>query len=705
MSMTENDREIKKLANLMWQAKMRRKKVMLLAGCGLSKAASSGIPCLPTLIRKFCEKINRNDLCTEIDQNKAVINNILHSLYDNGEMNKEEWRDTIKWFAGEVQRAEPTDDAHKVILNLWEEGYINWIFCLNYDDLIERSFRDKYEIIRTSSDLMHFLQTLSNKLPLIKAHGDLWMMQCPKCKRYKTVPTSTPYELCREERCECGEHLEPYAAMPDSARSASKEFVNSLRNKMKEFDLIICVGFSGEYDTHITDMLEESKQFGMKICKISPSKTRLSSISDIKIDLHAEEAFPKIQETLEGIKNEKESRKGLNLDFSYALFDPIYHNIQLTEIEWKICKNPIFIELRGVYQLGLKYCKFIGARHSRFEHSLGTMQVADEIYMHLQEANDKRNADERQFLRLGALLHDIGHVCFGHLGQDTIKELGVEDFSHTKFADEVLKDSGLKDWLEKEVFFKNSYYTYNDLIKLIDGNSGIIVLDKIIDSPYDADKLEYLLRDSKMTGREYGIELDKSTFLNNIIIRNDDLLVKEEGISALERIAEARYHMYKEVYANADVRGYESLFKKVLMAWIRDKHSEEFKLGGTRWIKDFLDHDDVIMKKIKDDVDSALKEYEEKNGITFWHGGKDKLDFVKRVLDIIRGVKELPKPLVINVEVEKNVKPQDVEKTLRSLSSIEDEFRYDVIIDTYFFDPLGNLKNEPFIIKEDKKLW
>ena len=42
-----------------------------------------------------------------------------------------------------------------------------------------------------------------------------------------------------------------------------------------------------------------------------------------------------------------------------------------------------------------------------------------------------------------------------------------------------------------------------DLIRLIQGKSGIKVLEKIIKSTFDADKIEYLLRDSKMTGREY----------------------------------------------------------------------------------------------------------------------------------------------------------------------------------------------------------
>lgn len=687
---------------------MRRKKVMLLAGCGLSKAASKSIPCLPSLIKKYCEKIGRNDLCTEIDKNKAIINDILGNLSKDGEMNKKEWRDTIEEFAIEVQNANPTDPAHTSILNLWEKRYLNWIFCLNYDDLIERSFgRDKYEIIRTPSDLKRFLQTLSNKLPLIKAHGDLWMMQCPECGRYKTVPTNTPHELYREERCEyCNDGiLEPYAAMPDSARTASTKFVERLGNKIKEFDLIICVGFSGEYDTHITGMLEESQKLGTKICKIDPIETRLSYISDIKIDLYAEDAFTKIQETLEGIeagKKDKENMKGLNLAFSHTLLDSIYQAIPLTEIEWEICKNPRFRGLQWIYQLGLKYCKFIGARHSRFEHSLGTMQVADEIYMHLQEDTDKRNADERQFLRLGALLHDIGHVCFGHLGEETIKELGIKNFSHAAFADEVLMDSGLKNILED--FFKDSYYTYEDIIKLINGNSGILILDKVIDSPYDADKLEYLLRDSKMTGKEYGLELDKSTFLNNIVIRSNDLFIKEEGTSALERIAEARYHMYKEVYANADVRGYESMFKKVLKAWIRDNPSKEFKLESREWLRNFLKSDDVIMAGIKEDLDDAWKK-RKTNKATFWKGGADKLKFVKKVLDIVGGAEELPKPLLINIKAKNGSEPQYIKKVLQSLSSIEDEFRYDVIIDTYFFDPLGGYKNEPFIIREDNKLY
>lgn len=730
MAETENDKAIKELANLLWQAKMRRKKVMLLAGCGLSK--ESGAPCLPSLFEKYLRNIERNEDAERIRREEGYFYQLIVELFSNGAMYTKEWSETIEWFSKAVEEAHPTK-THDIILQLWDEQYITSIVSLNYDNLIERACKEKWrdnwekkcKIILNLEEGKNFLKAFSVQLPLIKAHGDLWMMQCRKCRKVRLVTRGIPFKYYKEERCECGESLHPFTLMPDSARKESQDFVKYFKGKKEEFDLVVCVGFSGRYDTHITDMLKDFKDSGVEIVNVNPNKTTLN-FSDVLIGLEANKAFTKLQKYIDVIKKEYEAKKK-DLELNHTFFDTIYKAINLTDIEWEICHSMGFRNLQGFHQLGLKYRKFISATHTRFEHSLGVMQVADEMYSSLHQIDENgklkpdpdRHQSERQFLRLAALLHDIGHICFGHLGEETVNDflsdVGYE-FSHTEFAEDVLEHSNLEDllegkflrrppsydelikWIKDEKSASYSYYTYKDLIKLIKGESKIGILDKIVDSPFDADKLEYLLRDSKMTGRGYGIELDKEIFLSNLVARNGDLYIREEAISALERVVEARYHMYKEIYADPYVRGYETLFKWVLKEWIH--HHEWIKTGNerdTKWIMKNLildKNDSVIIKEINTKINSE--------GVKFFNDGLDEVNFLKIAMNIISGTKELPEPMVLKIRTEKSRK--DIETKLRSLSSIENSFIYKVIIDTYFFDPIGGGRNEPKIITKNMKL-
>lgn len=731
MTETENDKAIKELANLLWQAKMRRKKVMLLAGCGLSK--ESGAPCLPSLFGRYLMNVERNEDAKKIRTEEGYFNQLIFKLFRDGAMYTTEWSNTIEWFSKAVETATPTK-THDIILQLWAEQYITSIVSLNYDDLIERACKEKWgdnwekkcKIILNKEDGENFLKAFSIQLPLIKAHGDLWMMQCKNCKSQQLITRGIPFVFYKGEKCrKCGETLYPSTFMPDSARKESQDFIKYFKDKKEEFDVVVCVGFSGRYDTHITDMLKDFQDSGVKIVNINTNRTTLI-FSDVLIALKANEAFNRLQNYIAILKRAYEAKKK-DLELNHTFFDAVYKAINLTDIEWGICHSEGFRNLQGFHQLGLKYRKFISATHTRFEHSLGVMQVADEMYLSLHQIGEKgklkpdtnRHQSERQFLRLAALLHDIGHICFGHLGEETIDDLFSDvgyEFSHTEFAEDVLKHSNLKDlledkflrrppsydelikWINDETSVGYSYYTYKDLIKLIKGESKIGILDKIIDSPFDADKLEYLLRDSEMTGRGYGIELDKEIFLNNLVVRNGDLCIREEAISALERVVEARYHMYKEVYADPYVRGYETLFKWALKEWIH--HHGWIKIGDerdTKWIMKNLiwdKYDSVIINEINTKINS--------NGVQFFNDGLDEVNFLKIAMNIISGTKELPEPMVLKIRTGKP--REDIETILQSLSSIENSFIYKVIIDTYVFDPIGGRRNEPKIITKNMKL-
>jgi HD superfamily phosphohydrolase len=125
-------------------------------------------------------------------------------------------------------------------------------------------------------------------------------------------------------------------------------------------------------------------------------------------------------------------------------FLPVHGLVRLSPDEVDVVDHPAFQHLRHVYQLGQTYLVYPGATHSRFEHALGTRHVIDLLIEALARnyaagiAGPNSRAGrwlldealrplEERFVRLGALLHDIGHLPAGHTLEDELSLLGAHD--------------------------------------------------------------------------------------------------------------------------------------------------------------------------------------------------------------------------------------------------------------------------------------
>ncbi|RLF81745.1 nucleotidyltransferase, partial [Thermococci archaeon] len=91
------------------------------------------------------------------------------------------------------------------------------------------------------------------------------------------------------------------------------------------------------------------------------------------------------------------------------IHDPIHGSMKISGLILDLIKTPEFQRLRNIKQLGLAYLVYPGANHSRFEHSLGTYNIAKRLGQELELSEE-----ERTILEAGALLHDIGHGPFSH---------------------------------------------------------------------------------------------------------------------------------------------------------------------------------------------------------------------------------------------------------------------------------------------------
>lgn len=257
-------------------------------------------------------------------------------------------------------------------------------------------------------------------------------------------------------------------------------------------------------------------------------------------------------------------------------------NLKLSRLENDVRKEMETTGIDKFAQLGLKSywmgTKDVESRirnHTRFYHSVGVMKIASYLYeravqntIHLEES-----PAEKQFLRLAALLHDKGHLPFSHLIEDVFNELnwkpaGYKDhYSHVfqtdKEIEELFNDNEQK--LKKQL--EETGYNVTDVVKLVNGSFGVGYLDAIINSSIDADKIDYVFRDTHSTNRK--TSLVPVQFLEDIV--NGLSITPEKylsfsGVSAMAAVGllRERQRLYGSLYLQPGIIVLEGIVKLII---------------------------------------------------------------------------------------------------------------------------------------------
>jgi HD superfamily phosphohydrolase len=257
--------------------------------------------------------------------------------------------------------------------------------------------------------------------------------------------------------------------------------------------------------------------------------------------------------------------------------DPVHRLIRIApddEFILDLIDTPPMQRMRRIRQLGVSWLTYHGAEHSRFVHSLGVFNFAQRIIESLQTRYGKRSDVYKKLdkhartIKAAALLHDIGHAPFSHM-----LERAFGKSHHEERTIELIKqDNGPiaavlgKHGLDPE-----------DVASIIRKDFPDKLAVDIVSSQLDADRMDYLLRDSYCTGVGYG-EFDADWMihamcvgqLNGTEVRTKDkqyklCLDQRRGVYAAERFVMARLHMYQQVYMHRVTRGFEvvalNLFK------------------------------------------------------------------------------------------------------------------------------------------------
>ena len=228
-----------------------------------------------------------------------------------------------------------------------------------------------------------------------------------------------------------------------------------------------------------------------------------------------------------------------------------------------------FQRMRRIRQLGLAYFAYQSAEHSRFTHSLGALHLATRILAKLglkYQISDR----SRIAVRVAALLHDIGHGPFSHV-IETILDFHHEDFTiEAILSSETEVGSVLRDYSDE---------LSEDAANIIRGDFRPSALAQLVSSQLDIDRMDYLLRDSLMTGAKYGV-YDLEWIIKSLEIdeENDRLYVANRGLYAVEGYLQARYYMFRQVYFHRTLRSAETILRSILR-----RAMSIFQNGGEIW--------------------------------------------------------------------------------------------------------------------------
>ena len=255
-----------------------------------------------------------------------------------------------------------------------------------------------------------------------------------------------------------------------------------------------------------------------------------------------------------------------------------------------------FQRLRRVRQLGLAHFAYQAAEHSRFTHSLGAFHLATRILAKLSNSYSIP-AEDQIAVRVAALLHDIGHGAFSHV-LETILDFHHEDYTVAAvLSDETEVGVLLRDFAPD---------LRNRVADIIRGTFRPMALAQLVSSQLDVDRMDYLLRDSLMTGVKYGV-YDLEWIIKSIEINeaDDQLYVSARGLYAVEDYLQARYYMFRQVYFHRTLRAAEAilhallrraleLFRSGQPVWYAPGTAfEQILLGKKLTLKEHLDLDDT----------------------------------------------------------------------------------------------------------------
>lgn len=259
--------------------------------------------------------------------------------------------------------------------------------------------------------------------------------------------------------------------------------------------------------------------------------------------------------------------------------DIVHGDIFIENKYLDIINTKEFQRLRRIKQLSVANLVFPSADHTRFSHSIGTFYIMKQIINHFENEFERMNISisdrEKSVALVAALLHDVGHGPFSH-AFEKINPRKENNISHEKWTEKIIREGDQLSTVLKSNFDDNFSEEVISLIKhqrhVKKSREQVVVKDffsvlsSLISSQLDADRLDYLLRDTIHTGVSFGtIDLHRIISSLRISVIGDEycVVIPEKYVPDIENYLLGRYQMYKGVYYHPFKVEMEIIIKKI----------------------------------------------------------------------------------------------------------------------------------------------
>ena len=264
-----------------------------------------------------------------------------------------------------------------------------------------------------------------------------------------------------------------------------------------------------------------------------------------------------------------------NLQRDQRIQDPVHGIIdfhpqsRVDRTAWRLLQTADFQRLRRIKQLGAAEYVFPSATHSRFAHSVGVFHSARRLVERIRRESESGrapvafNPQRAESAEIAALLHDLGHGPFSHVFEQARQDIAKgrkqsPPNAHESFSAAMITSDPIRAILAEEGF------DAGEIAEMICTHPPADMYHAIVSGTFDADRLDYMMRDRHSTGIGEG-GFDTNWIMDNIRIaaRGDGpvLCLAHKAITAAEEFLLARYYLRKDMYFHKTIRGIEQMLR------------------------------------------------------------------------------------------------------------------------------------------------
>ena len=334
--------------------------------------------------------------------------------------------------------------------------------------------------------------------------------------------------------------------------------------------------------------------------------------------------------------------------------------------------------MNRINQLGLAFVVYPGARHTRFQHSLGAFHLMSEAIQNLQQKGQFIFDSEAEAVQAAILMHDIGHGPFSHVLENTL----IHGISHEEIS-----------LMMMEEINRSMNGQLNLAISIFKGDYPKNFLHQLISSQLDMDRLDYLRRDSFYTGVTEG-NIGSARIIKMLNVIDDSLVVEQKGIYSLENYLTTRRLMYWQVYLHRTCVAYEKVLVNML------KRAKELIRKGQQVFAS-----PALLYFLENDIDAkwfashpeALQNYSELDDSDIWSAMKAWKHHQDKILSTL--ATDMLDRKIFKVEVLEEMPTEERLEELKRTIAQKMDIAYE---DAHYMMSLNTIQKDMYNVDDDK---